>query len=326
MVYFGWEDIDNRNYYHHLHEFIYMHNRRQFIQTSTILFAGSLIGSGFTLDHESPLLSFSTLGCPDWPFDKIMEFAVANNYKGIEVRGIQRQMDLTKCPEFDTVDHRAATMKKMAEKGLSFVNLGSSANLHLPESAERQKNLEEAKRFIDLAQQINCPSIRVFPNNFPKDQEKVVTMDLIVRGLLELGNYAKDKKVTVLMESHGDLVKIEDLLKVMSAARHPNVGLIWDVSNMWCVTRESPKAAWTALKPYIKHTHIKDAKLVDDKPQYVLLGEGDVPIFEAIDVLSKDKYKGFYSFEWEKLWHPEIQEPDIAIADYPKKIKQHLNH
>jgi hypothetical protein len=35
-------------------------------------------------------------------------------------------------------------------------------------------------------------------------------------------------------------------------------------------------------------------------------------------------YKGYYSFEWEKLWHPEIAEPELALADYPKKMKTHF--
>jgi len=52
------------------------------------------------------------------------------------------------------------------------------------------------------------------------------------------------------------------------------------------------------------------------------LGQGEVPIFEAINVLSKGGYKGYYSFEWEKLWHPEIVEPEIALADYSKVMKE----
>jgi len=55
------------------------------------------------------------------------------------------------------------------------------------------------------------------------------------------------------------------------------------------------------------------------------MGKGEVPIFEAIDILHKNNYSGYYSFEWEKLWHPEIDEPEIALADYPKAMKQHFN-
>ena len=298
--------------------------RKEFLQTSAVLLASIVTGTSFDLKKNKPLLSFSTLGCPDWTFQQITSFAVQHGYKGIEVRGIQRQMDLTKCPEFSTEENRKATLALMKEKGLRFVGLGSSANLHFPEGAEREKNLAEARSFIDLAQQINCPYIRVFPNNFIKGQEKNTTIDLIIKGLLELGDYAKEKNVSVLMESHGDVVKIEDLEEIMRSADHSNVGLVWDISNMWTATKESPAEAFKKLKKYIRHTHIKDAKLVDGKPQYTLLGQGEVPIFEAIDALSKGGYKGYYSFEWEKMWHPEIAEPEIAIADYSKVMKKHF--
>jgi sugar phosphate isomerase/epimerase len=141
---------------------------------------------------------------------------------------------------------------------------------------------------------------------------------------LELGDYAKASKVNVLMETHHDLVRSGDIEKIMVQAEHPQVGLVWDVTNMWTITKESPVEVYKKLKKYIRHTHIKDAKLVDGKVQYVLMGQGEVPIFEAIDALSKGGYKGYYSFEWEKLWHPELLEPEVAFADYSKAMKRHF--
>ena len=298
--------------------------RRKFLQSSALLFSAAMIGSSFDLKKKDALLAFSTLGCPDWTFQQITDFAVQHGYTGIEIRGIQRQLDLVKCNEFSSAENIAATMKTMKEKGLQFVDLGSSATLHFGEAVERKKNLDEGRRFIDLAQQLNCPNVRVFPNNFIKEQTKEQTMDLIVKGLLELGEHAKGSNVKVLIESHGDLVHTDDLEKVMMAAQHKNVGMIWDVTNMWTITKESPAQVYQRLKKYIHHTHIKDAKLVDGKPQYAFLGQGEIPIFEAIDVLSKGDYKGYYSFEWEKLWHPEIAEPEIALADYPVVMKKHF--
>jgi len=300
---------------------MYCSNRRQFIQSSAVLFTAAIMGSSFVLKKKDLLLSFSTLGCPDWTFAEITDFAVQQGYTGIEIRGIQRQLDLPKCNEFSSAENIAATVKMMKEKGLQFVNLGSSVTLHFADAEERKKNLDDGKRFIDLAQQLNCPFIRVFPNNFPKEQSKEQTMDLIAKGLVELGEYAKDKNVKVLVESHGDLVYINDLEKVMQAAMHSNVGMIWDVTNMWTVTKEKPEDVYSRLKKYIHHTHIKDAKLVDGKPQYVFLGQGEVPVFEAINLLIKGGYKGYYSFEWEKLWHPEIAAPELAFADYTKTMK-----
>jgi sugar phosphate isomerase/epimerase len=273
---------------------------------------------------HTPLLSFSTLGCPDWSFAQITDFAALHGYKGIELRGIQREMDLTKCKELDTAQHRQETLKMMQDKGLRFSDLGSSATLHFSDPGERLKNLDEGRRFIDLAQQLDCPFIRVFPNNIRKDGNKEATLDLIIKGLLELAEHAKGSNVSVLIESHGDLVKINDLETVLKSAQHPNSGMIWDVTNMWTITHEPPSDAYQILHPYIKHTHIKDAKIVGDKIQYVLLGRGDVPIFEAINALTNGGYKGYYSFEWEKLWHPEIGDPETALADYTVTMDAHF--
>jgi sugar phosphate isomerase/epimerase len=278
-------------------------SRRRFLQTATLLMAAGFTGFGFDTKPEKLKLSFSTLGCPDWDLPTIVNFAAAHGYTGIELRGIQRELDLTKVTIFNSAASRAATIALMNEK-----------------------NLDEGKRFIDLAQQINCPFIRVFPNNFPNDQDKQTTMELITSGLLELADYAKHTNITVLMETHGDLVKSEDLLTIMQAAEHPNAGLVWDVANMWNVTKEPPAQVYEKLKKYIRHTHIKDAKMVDGKLQYTFLGKGEVPIFTAIDLLRNDRFRGYYSFEWEKLWHPEIEASDLAFADYAKKMKDHFNH
>ncbi len=298
-------------------------NRRKFLQTTLALLAASLSDSAFGFKKKYPLLSFSTLGCPDWTFNQIMDFAGKHTFGGIELRGLLRQTDLPLCPEFSK-ENRASTLRLMEDKGLHFVDLGSSATLHFPESPERMKNLEEGKRFIDLAEELKCPYVRVFPNNFPKNQEKNATIDLMVRGLLDLGNHAKGSNVCVIMETHGDLTKTEDLEVIMKSAEHAHVGLLWDITNMWIETKEPVATVHKKLKKYIRHTHIKNAKKVDGKIHYTLLNEGDVPIFDAIDALSKGGYKGYYSFEWEKLWHPELAAPEIAIADYAHVMKKHF--
>ncbi len=303
------------------------YTRKEFLQNSAILIAASVTSSSFIILKDKPLLAFSTIACPDWTLKQAIDFAALHNYKGLEIRGIKRQMNLPDAVEFNSPENMESTLATMKEKGLKFVNLGASAAFHMPEGPLREKHMKEAKSFIDLAQQINCPFVRVFPNEFPKDQDKDKTIEYVANGLRTLGEYAKTRNVTVLMETHGDFSHSDDVLKTMKAADHPNVALVWDISNMWTETREAPAVVYRKLKKYIRHTHIKDAKLLaGDKLQYVFLGKGDVPIFEAIDILAKDGYKGYYSFEWEKLWHPEIPEPELALADYEKVMTKHFGY
>ncbi|HEU0064875.1 MAG TPA: sugar phosphate isomerase/epimerase family protein [Flavisolibacter sp.] len=298
-------------------------SRRNFLQSSAILpFAFKDFCQ--SVAKPTPLLSFSTLGCPEWDFTKVLEFAVSNHYNGIELRGIKGQLNLPECNEFNSPVHIAETKKIIADKGLKIVDLGSSTELHHTESDGRQKQLDSGKRFIDLAAAINCPYIRVFPNKLPDGDERKKVIDLIISGLIELGDYAGKTGVTVLMESHGDAVKTEELKYIMHNAENSRTGLVWDIVNMWAVTKLPPAEVYAQLKKYIRHTHIKDLQFNGDKIKYVLLGTGVTPIFDAIDLLYKDGYKGYYSFEWEKLWHPEIDAPEIALADYPKKMRAHF--
>src|SRR6478752_5454165 len=147
--------------------------RREFVKTSAALLAASW--SGFAFDSKySPKLSFSTLGCPDWTFQQIVDFGAQHHYQGIEVRGILKQLDLTKCKEFSK-ENKSTTLKMMNDNGLKFVNLGASSVLHLANPEDRKKSLDEAKTFIDLAQEFDCPYIRVFPNIFPKEQDRNAT-------------------------------------------------------------------------------------------------------------------------------------------------------
>ena len=45
---------------------------------------------------------------------------------------------------------------------------------------------------------------------------------------------------------------------------------------------------------------------------------------DDVTALQRGAHKGFYCFEWEKLWHPDIADPEVAIADYARVVGQML--
>jgi hypothetical protein len=56
----------------------------------------------------------------------------------------------------------------------------------------------------------------------------------------------------------------------------------------------------------------------------VLTGTGEVPVERQIVALAKTGYAGYYSFEWEKRWHPEIEEPEVAFAQFATVARGYL--
>lgn len=303
-----------------------MTNRRKFIGQSAVLAGGLLAGQSiFAGPAKTPLLSYSTLGCPQWPLAQILDFGASRGYQGIEIRGILGELNLVKVPGFNSAAAIKVTKRQFADKNLKIVNLGASAEMHHSDPEKRKSNIDGGKAFITLAAELGCPYVRVFPNALPADKDRTATLDLIASGLKELGDFAKGTGVTVLMESHGDLVHPEDILYILKQADSQQIALVWDIYNMWTVTHEAPAKIFASLRPYIRHTHIKDGIKVNGKEQYQLLGRGEAPVAEAIRVLKQANYAGYYSFEWEKMWHPEIAEPEIAIADFPASFRKIYN-
>lgn len=298
--------------------------RRSALKTTlaglTTAWLGPLIG----FEPLKPKFAFSTLGCPNWGLDTILKTAVDSGYQGVEFRGLMGELDLTKSPAFSTAACARETRDRFAGQGIRICDLGSSAQLHHADTTKRKQQLDEARRFIDLAHQLNCPFVRVFPDQLPPDQPRQKTLQLISGGLQELGQYARGSGVGVLLESHGELTRSNLLIEIMQPAQSPNVGLVWDIVNMWVDAQEAPTEVYAKLKPYIRHIHVKDVRIVNGTHRYVPIGTGEAPLREAITALKNGKFDGYYSFEWEKRWHPELPEPEQVLPGYPTAMKAYF--
>src|SRR3954471_10128167 len=298
--------------------------RRDLLRSATCSLAGSVAG------HSKPAgrlpIAVSTLGCPKWDWNTILKNTSQWGYAALELRGIQDQMDLPKCAEFSGT-RLQGSKNDLSALGLKISDLGASAQMHEPDPAKRAKHMDEARRFIDLAHQLQAPYVRVFPNQFIPGEDKRVTFDRISSGLHELGEYGKGSGVTVIVESHGEFRRAEDLIPILEGAKSKNVAFLWDAHHT-CVEGEKPADTFRELGRYTRHTHLKDSVPIPGKPKedprYVLTGTGQIPVKETVRVLASNGYKGYYCFEWEKRWHPEIEEPEVAFPQYAKTMRRYL--
>jgi len=270
-------------------------------------------------------LGFSTLGCPTWPWPRILDFAAEHQFASVELRGILTNMDLTKVPEL-APEHIADARRQIAAHGLSVSCLGASAHMHEMDPVKHAAQLDEAHRFIDLAQALGAPYVRVFGNEYVPGVPRDEMLAHIAGALRGLGDYARGKDVTVIIESHGDFTDSPALLEILQKADSPNVALLWDAHHTFVSGKEQPEDTVRQLGRYIRHTHLKDSVPLPggNDRRYVLTGMGEVPVKRQIAALVKTRYRGFFSFEWEKRWHAEIEEPEVAIAQYARVAREYL--
>ena len=273
-------------------------------------------------------LAFSTLGCPAWEWNKILEFASKHGFAAIELRGLEGNLDLPSHPIF-AADRIEETKREIHASKLRIACVSSSANLHVADPEKRAKELADARRFVDLASTLGAPCVRVFGGKAESDHSPMPseeTKTRVAAGLHELGKYAGPRNVTVLIESHDHFTASSTLKDVLREADSDHVGLLWDAHHTFATSDEDPEFTVRQLGPWIRHTHLKDSIGTGEDRRYVLTGRGTVPIQRQIKSLQSIGYKGLYCFEWEKLWHPDLPDPEIAIADFARVVGECLGN
>ncbi|MBP6824307.1 MAG: sugar phosphate isomerase/epimerase, partial [Acidobacteria bacterium] len=266
---------------------------------------------------------FSTLGCPKWDWKKILDQASQHGFAALELRGILAEMDLPKSPQFVGAK-LTESLKDLAALGLKISDLGASARLGEADPAKRPAQLDEAKRFIDLAHQLKSPYVRVFGGQLLKGQTMEDATKRIVVGFQELHEHAKGSGVTLLIESHDEFTTSPSLLGILQGVNRPTTALLWDAHHTFVSGKEQPADTFKQLGKFARHTHLKDSRQEGKDRRYVLTGTGEVPVKQTVKVLASNGYRGYYCFEWEKRWHPEIEEPEIAFPHYAKIMREYL--
>ncbi|WP_058485361.1 sugar phosphate isomerase/epimerase family protein [Defluviitalea phaphyphila] len=266
-------------------------------------------------------LAFSTLGCPTWSWDKIVSEAEKNGYDGIEIRGIKEEMYLPKAKILLKANHQKL-LSDLTERNLSITNLGSGASFH--DSKKYEASIKEGKEYIDLAYDLKIPYVRIFGDKIPEPDKKQETIELISKGINTLCEYASHKNVICLLETHGDIVSLETLIPIIDRIKYDNFGIIWDIGHTYKIYGEDISDFLNKMWPYIKHVHIKDLTLIDDKLELCMIGDGVIPIPEIIKELKIRNFKGYVSLEWEKRWHPNLEDPSVVIPFYAKYMREYL--
>lgn len=253
-------------------------------------------------------ICFSTLGCPEWSFSDIVSVASDLGYNGIEIRGIQNEL-YAPAMELFSQARLEETKKKLARLSLDIPCLTSACNLN------EEADIEKAKAYIDTANALGTPYIRVLGDLSPAPSADV-SLKEITSNLEEIVDYSKDKNVMPLIETNGFFAKTKSLGAMLKSFNNPNVGILYDINHPYRFFGEEPAYTIDNLGPFIKHVHIKDSVMEGKNVHYKMVGEGDLPVAKTIKLLEKAGYEGFYSLEWVKRWDLSLEEPGIAFAQY----------
>jgi len=264
-------------------------------------------------------LSFSTLACPTASLTEILAFSLAFGFSGVGLRAVAGELDLLNLPEF-APPVRQLTRRRFADAGVVPEMLLTSVRL----ADARSTDLQGARAMIDLAHDLGVPFIRVFGGPVPAGMALTDAQDRVAAGLRTLADNALGTGVTVLLETHDDFSDTRRAAAVMHRADHPGVGLLWDIHHPYRLAQEPVTETWARIGKWVRACDVKDSRPDATHRlgyRYALLGDGDVPLAEAFALLRSANFTGPLSFEWEKLWHPELADAAIALPHAAQNMR-----
>jgi sugar phosphate isomerase/epimerase len=270
-------------------------------------------------------ISFSTLACPDWSMRQIIQLAADAGYDGIELRFVEGEDSLWKLAAFSGTQ-MAETRRALTDHGLAIACVDTSCRFHSPHARERELAIAEAERMSDMAAELGAPGIRVFGDTIQPGADRDSTRNWIAESIRKVADRTAEKGVQVWIETHGDFVAAAETTAILRQCSSPSIGVVWDPVNSLVATGEPLADGAALLRSAIRHIHVKDFRHCADGVQYVLTGQGAFPWHDLSAALKQLGYSGFVSFEWEKKWHPELEDATIAVPHFAKEFARAYVH
>jgi sugar phosphate isomerase/epimerase len=190
----------------------------------------------------------------DWSLDTILTKLPELGFEAVELRTTHaHRVELALPPA-----ERQAIQQRFQRSKVRLLSFGTTCEFHSTDPAVVERNIAEARQWVDLAHDTGAWAVKVRPNGLPKDVPAEKTLAQIGQSLRQLGEYGAGKGVEIWLEVHGSQTQLPpNAAAIMRAAKHEQVGLCWN-SNPTDVVNGSIEASFELLKPWIRNVHINE--------------------------------------------------------------------
>jgi len=180
-------------------------------------------------------------------------------------------------------EQRREVKKQFADSPILLVGLAIVERLDSPDPARLNQQIESAKAYVKLSQDVGGHGIRVVPNDFHPEVPHEKTIEQISRALNALGKFAAGYGQRIRLENHGTAGDLVTLRKVMEGVDQRNVGI---KLNGEMVDAADFAQRFEGVKKYL-----------DDTLHFHELGRGDFPYQLQCDLLIDEGWEGWWQLE-----------------------------
>jgi len=273
-------------------------------------------------------ISFSSLGNPKMPLAELADMLHVAGYDAIELRCRPGQHVHWQ----DTPERRKEVRAILADRNLEaaavstyvFMANRDSGGPDKPDTRNEAENIEELKRFVDLASDLGAKNVRVFGGAVSEGETHDDALPRVAR--IMAAGAKVNPEINIALETHDVWNTGAIVARVLDQAGRPNCKALWDVHGPQHAG-EPPEDTLKALKSErVAYLHVKDYFTVpgQERPYQCFIGAGETPIRRTVQLLKKARWSGYLNVEWEGVYHDYMPDCGAAIPQAIMKLREFL--
>lgn len=261
--------------------------------------------------------SFSTLATPDLNGVEAIRLARRYGYDGIDLRVSEIKGELT-------LDSSAAHIKEIVQaldaEGIALASLFLYPHYDHRRSDARRIVEDTLKRSMELGNETGARAIRLQVHGHNDPAYANVNLPSVAEILARL--LERDRSgLEIVIQNHSLYASVLQVAAAVRQLGDARVGIGFSPDHVR-LGGEDPGTALAAVQPAVKRLYAADLQSTKDGYASVLPGTGEIPLGKIIDALGGKEYGGWITFKWEKLWHPELADHDVALPYFIAYIRQ----
>jgi sugar phosphate isomerase/epimerase len=272
-------------------------DRRKFLLSSVPLGAGvslasaaqSATGTGTPTTNMPRLFS----GCCAYSYRKYLQHGPMTMEDFIEkaVRLRLDGVDMTGYYFKSTDPAYLASLRRLAYRnGVAFSGAACGVSVVQADAAKRAETLAEIKKWVDIADALGAPHLRIFAGKLPSGVTLQQATDWVVEAMKAGCDYSGSKGIMLGVEDHSGVTQQADVcLEIMHRVNSPYAGINLDITHFVPTATKDAYAQIEACIPYATNTHIRES-FDDGSP---------IDLDRVWGLFAHAGFKGFMSAEYE---------------------------
>lgn len=257
-------------------------------------------------------LSFTTMGTPQLDHEGAIALAQRFGFHGVDLRCAEH---LGEVEPGSSDAHLQTVARDFEQAGLSIPSVLCYHQIRSDSDAWVDDYAIHVSSHLRIGAALGAETIRVFGVH---PASRLRSSDLVAGSAEAIGRALEqdDSGVGVVVQNHAGAGTALDAVNIGRQLDDPRFGLVYSPDHNFLYEEPANRELLDEIQPWTREVYIADLVREANGHRWVFPGEGEVPLRETVARLDGCGFQGFHAFKWEKIWNPDLPEPEVAMPRF----------